>query len=426
VRVLVTGARGFLGSSIVAALIDAGHEVVSAVRASSAASEAGAIVCDMARDTDEAIWLPRLAGIDAVVNCAGILRERGADTFEAVHVAAPMALFRACIGAGVTRVVQISALGDPDDGAFIASKHRCDDALQALSLESVVLRPSVAYSTRGSYGGTSLLRALAALPWLMLPGAGTQRIQPVAVEDVAAAVVAVLAGRGGARETYELVGPNVVTLVDYLRVWRRWLGMRAGREWHVPATCVRAAAHIGDVFGRGPLGLAMWRMLERGNVGASDAWRRTRSDVGVAARSLERVLAQAPAETQDRWHARLYFWLPALRVLIALLFVASGVIALAMPDAAVDVATQGGPLPPAAVHLAARAGGVLDIVLGVLCIARWQRRRVLMLMAVLIAIYTIAIGIFWPQHWLDPLGGLVKNLPLLIALGVLTAVEERR
>src|SRR5690606_38717060 len=123
---------------VVAALTIAGHEVVCAVRAARTDSRfAGlkAVACDMASDLRAEDWLPRLAGIDAVVNVAGILRERAADTFAAVHEQAPLALFRACHQLGIRRVIQISALGDPRDGEFIASKHRGDDALARLDLD---------------------------------------------------------------------------------------------------------------------------------------------------------------------------------------------------------------------------------------------------------------------------------------------------
>ncbi len=76
------------------------------------------VVCDFARDIQPEDWLPRLADIDVVVNCAGILREVKGQTFDAVHRAAPCALFDACVQAGVKRVVQVSALGHPEDGVY--------------------------------------------------------------------------------------------------------------------------------------------------------------------------------------------------------------------------------------------------------------------------------------------------------------------
>lgn len=171
-RVLITGAYGFIGMHVVAALLRAGHVPVAAVRGSRAAMPGmDSVACDFTRDVDAAAWRPRLAGIDAVVNCAGILREARAGDFERVHATVPLALAQACRDAGVRRLVQVSALGDPRDAEFVASKHRGDEAILRSGIDAVVLRPSVVYSTRGSYGGTTLLRGLAALPLIPLPGA---------------------------------------------------------------------------------------------------------------------------------------------------------------------------------------------------------------------------------------------------------------
>ena len=155
-RVLVTGAGGFIGAHIVAELARAGHDVVRAVRGP-AGDSPNTIACDMATDTRVEDWLPRLQGIDAVVNAAGILRESGRNRFDSVHRDSPCALFRACEQAGVHRVVQISALGNPEDADFIRSKHEGDRVLSSLSLDWTIVRPSVVYAASGSYGGSSLL-----------------------------------------------------------------------------------------------------------------------------------------------------------------------------------------------------------------------------------------------------------------------------
>lgn len=428
-RVLVTGAHGFIGRIVVAQLRCAGHEVVAAARRPRPAQGDDSIpevACDMAIDVDERDWLPRLAGIDAVVNCAGILRERGRDRYDAVHVRAPLALFRACVTSGVRRVVQVSALGDPADAAFIASKHRADAALIELDLDATVLRPSVVYDTRGSHGGTSLLRAMAALPFaLFLPGNGGQRLQPVAADDLARIVVAALE-RPVPGGVFEIVGPQPLELAAYLRAWRSWLGSRAAREVRVPDACVRLAARIGESFGRGPLGLTMLGMLERGNVGAPDAWEAQRARFGVATRSLAQMLAAEPAQVQDRWHARLYFVLPLLRLTLALLWIGSGLLGLFLPASEVQSMTGAEPMSAATSVLLARVGGTADLALGVLCLLGWRPRLVLASMLVVLAVYTFGIGLLWPHHWLDPFGGLAKNLPLAAALLALLATEWRR
>ncbi len=429
-RVLVTGAYGFIGAHIVAALVAAGHDVVCAVRGARVDTRfpgLDAIACDMARDLCSEDWLPRLAGVGAVVNCAGILRERGADSYAAVHEQAPLALFRACVDAGVRRVIQISALGDAGDSEFIASKHRGDAELATLQLDWLVLRPSLVYSVHGSYGGSSLLRALAGLPGLLpLPGRGTQPLQPIAAEDVGAAVVAALARPQVAGETLELVGPDVLSLRDYLLAWRRWLGFGRACVLAVPAPLVRLACLVGEHLGNGPLGNTIARMLERGNVGTAGASVRLRERLGVSPRSLQRALVEEPGHVQDRWHARLYFCLPLLRVSMALLWMGSGVVGWLTPAIDVVAATPGSSLAAGSLLALARTTASADLLLGALCLLRWRPRLVLGLMLAMLLGYTFGIGVAWPIHWLDPFGSLLKNLPLMAALALLLVTEERR
>lgn len=429
-RVLVIGGYGFIGAHVVAALTTAGHEVVCGVRRARVDSRfpgLKSMACDMARDVRSEDWLPRLEGIEAVVNCAGILRERDVDTFAAVHERAPLALFRACRQMGIRRVLQISALGHAADGEFIASKHRADAALAALDLDWLVLRPSLVYTARGSYGGTSLLRGLAAWPGVLpLPGKGGQRVQPIAAEDVGLAVAAALARPQCTGEVIELAGPEVLTVRDYLLAWRRWLGFGSASTLAVPAMLVRATAWLGERLGNGPLGQTMMRMLERGNVGGADATTRLQRCLDLTPRTLLRALDEAPSQVQDRWHARLYFWLPALRVVIALLWIGSGVVGWLVPMATVMASTPGSMFSADALLLLARFTGTTDLLLGVLCLLRWRPRLILTLMLLMLLGYTLGIGILWPSHWLDPFGGLLKNLPLIAALAILLVTDERR
>lgn len=429
-RILVTGAYGFIGSHIVAALVAADHEVVCAVRGARLDSRfpgLRAVACDMSRDVDAGVWLPRLDGIDAVVNCAGILREQAGDRFDTVHVQVPRALYEGCLQTGVRRVVQISALGNANDGEFIASKHRGDEHLATLSLDATILRPSLVYSARGSYGGTSLLRAMAALPGVIaVPEAATRPcVQPIAAEDVALAVVAALSRAQHCSQIIELVGPRAMGLDDYLQCWRRWLGLRAAHVWVVPTVLARVACRIGEGLGRGPLGKTMERMLEHGNLASAGALERMHQQLGLSPRSLERALAEAPSHVQDRWHARLYFALPALRISLAFLWLASGLIGWTLPADTVSAATRTGPLPDDASLVLARATASLDLLLGMLCLVRWRPRWVLGGMLMMLLGYTLGIGALWPIHWLDPLGGLLKNVPLMAAVAVLLASEER-
>ena len=132
-KVLVCGATGFIGRHLGRRLLSSGHTVVAVMRQASHGPvgdfASHAVTGDFSRDVSAADWLPRLAGVDVVVNAVGILRERGAQRFERLHVRGPIALFDACVQAGVPRVVQISALGADEQAqsAFHLSKRVADE-----------------------------------------------------------------------------------------------------------------------------------------------------------------------------------------------------------------------------------------------------------------------------------------------------------
>lgn len=422
--VLVLGANGFLGGFIVSALRSAGLRVVRGVRLQGRVAADDERDCDVARMRDPHDWLDALQGIDAVVNAAGILRETGPQRFDAVHIDGPLACAQACVTVGIDRFVQVSALGHADDGAFLASKHHFDGALLALPLRAVVLRPSIVYAASGSYGGTSLLRALAALPFAQwLPGDGRWPLQPVAAEDLAALVVHALAAPPG---VYEVGGPEVMTLRDYQSTWRRWLRIPGARAVRVPEALVSLQVGAMERIGAGPVGRTMWRMLRRGNVLAPGAFERARDAFGFAPRALGAVLGARPSQVQDRWQAQLYFLAPTLRFALVALWLVSGWVGLTADAAQVYAMVEGTPLADFAPLALARATGALDVALALWLASGWRPRVALLLMLASVAAYTLAFGIGAPQAWLDPLGGLAKNLVLLPALAMAWVLADRR
>ena len=158
-------------------------------------------------------------------------------------------------------------MGEAETSDFIASKHRFDEWLLASGLDGTVIRPSVVVSLRGSYGGTSLLRALSALPGLVfLPGQGEQKIQPVLLEDLASIVVHQAESKSDANTSLLYVAsPEPVTLRDFLLAQRQWLQLPAGLCIPIPLFLVRIAVQLGERFGRGPMGQTVNTLLERGN-----------------------------------------------------------------------------------------------------------------------------------------------------------------
>jgi uncharacterized protein YbjT (DUF2867 family) len=420
----VTGAGGFIGRHFVAALRTAGHTVIAGVRWP---TQPDSIDCDFSRDILPDAWIPRLAGIDVVINAVGILRESGANTFERVHISSPKALFEACQRLGLQRVIQISALGSPAAGEYLVSKLHGDVELAHLELDWTIVRPSLVYSISGSYGGTSLLRAMAALPGvLIVPGSGEQLMQPIRAEDLAQVVVGLIDKKAGIREVISAVGPEPVSLLRYLLETRRWLGLPAPLVVRIPEGIARFGAWLGEHVSNGPVGITMWRMLNLGNVATDESTREMVSISGVSPLSLKEALDLAPSFVQDRWHARLYFLGPALRVALAILWIGSGLVGFLTPMTQNQALLASSGLPAGAAAPLVWSTSAVDLILGGLALVAWRPAMVASLMCASLLVYTIFIGVAFPSLWLEPFGGLLKNLPLIPAVLVMGVLSRRR
>lgn len=428
-HILLTGANGFIGFHLLAGLREAGHTVVAAVRNPSAliARVPGldAIAVDLNRDTTPEAWAGRLRGIDAVVNCAGILQTERGQSIEAIHHHAPAALYRACLQADVRRVIHISAISaDPKVGtAYALSKHRGEETLRALDLDWVILRPSLVYA-EGSYGGTSLLRGLAGLPGVIpVVGDGQQPFQPIHVSDVVKTVLVLLARPNLSRVTLAPVGPRPMTLVEILRALRRWLGFKPARLVHVPRPLVRLVCLVGDIAAAGPIRTTSLAQLEHGNAASVEPFA---AAIGFMPRDMEAALATHPAQVQDRWHARLFFVRPLLTQALAVVWLGSGVAGLLLPWAeSAWVLDVFGFSESVAGSLGA-AASVLDLVVAALILfGRWTAAVGAIQLAI-IAIYTLVLTIALPTLWLDPFGALLKNVPLIGAILAWMAMADDR
>lgn len=423
-RILITGATGFVGGHIAHALLNQGHEVVAAVRRPEAIIPRpglSAIPADFARDFAPEDWLPRLAGVDAVVNCVGIIAEAGRNTFDALHTQAPVALFESCVRAGVRKVVQISALG-ADDTAFSRyhlSKKAADDYLAATDLHWTVLQPSMIYGPGGA--STAMMSALAALPVIPLIGDGQQAIQPVHVDDLAEAVARLLESDIPRQARLPMAGPRPVTLRELLALLRQSLGLKPAPMLPVP---FRWMLFVGDRLGKvisTPLNGEALRMLQQGNTGDSAPLAHL---LGRTPHSLEEVLLHVPPNPAARLQARLYALLPALRITLALLWIWSGLTsALFFPAAEsyallAAVGVTGG-LAPWVLYGAA----LLDILLGAAWLARFRVVPVGVVQLALIVGYSLAIAVFLPAYWLHPFAPLAKNIPLIVATLAVMASE---
>jgi len=424
-HILLTGATGFIGGQLLRVLLQRGHQVTACVRNPARARPLPGvrwIAADFSKDHAASAWLPRLAEVEAVINAVGIFRETSSQSFAALHRDAPLALFEACVQAGIKRVVQISALGADAqaDTPYHLSKRAADRALQATQLDWWLLRPSLVYGP----GGRSmvLFRALAALPWTPLPDGGVQALQPVHIDDVVETVLRCVEGRVPPGSVLDLVGPDTLSLRELLSAWRQWLGLGQLRGLSLPSRWLGLPA---DGLGRWmdwPLSADALRLLQQARPFPAAPWPRLS---GVQPRGFAEALRNTPAQVADLWQARLYFLRPLLCLTIAVTWLSAGLTSAFFYPVAqsyqllASVGITGGFAP-----LFLYGAASLDVALGLGTLStRWRRVASLGQLTVILA-YTLIITLFLPEYWLHPFGPVVKNLPLLAATLVLLVLEE--
>jgi len=208
-----------------------------AVNAASVQSLPGLTVIE-ANVHQEADLARLMPGHDAVVNLVAVLHG-SEERFEQVHVDLPGKIASAMKKAGVRRLVHISALGADPQGPsmYQRSKARGETVLHNAGLQLTVLRPSVIFGAEDKF--LNLFADLQAVaPFMPLAGSGT-RFAPVWVGDVARAVVVCLQKLDTVGQTYELCGPDVMTLGELVMRAGQWAGVNEGR-------------------GRPVIGLPMW------------------------------------------------------------------------------------------------------------------------------------------------------------------------
>ncbi|WP_374583355.1 SDR family oxidoreductase [Pseudoduganella sp.] len=421
-NILVCGASGFIGSAVCARLAAAGHRVLRGVRH---AVHPDDVAIDYSKDVQPAAWRERLRGVDAVVNAVGIIREQGAASFEALHARAPAALFAACAEAGVRRVVQISALGAAHgDTPYFTSKRAADEALMALPLEWIILRPSLVFGPDGD--SAAMFCQVASMPVMAAPALGGARFQPVHVDDLAQAVLAALDPATPARRVIDVAGRDAVSYDAMLAGYRAAMGFAPAPVLHIPAPAMALAAQVAGQVPGVPLTPDNWRMLRAGSALAPDDQAgpaALRQLLGRAPRALAEFMAPAEAELL-RLRALAGWRNILLRATLALVWLVTAVVsAFIYPqaDSLALLARVGleGPLALLALYGAA----ALDAAFGIATLA-WPRRALWLAQGALILGYSAVIAACLPEFLWHPFGPLLKNLPILAMLVLLYAEEK--
>lgn len=427
---IVLGGYGLIGSACLKALKRGGFNVIGVGRSRRAAelcdSSVDWRIRDIARMTPED-WRRDLGGVDVVVNAAGALQDGLRDDLKAVHEDAVAGFVEALRGT-TTRVIQISAAGVSETATteFFRSKARGDRLLMDSDTDWVVLRPVLVLSP-DAYGGTALLRAAAAMPLVGLAALPDARIQTVAVEDVANAVLISARLQIAPRTLADLAEPQTHTLSEVLIAFRAWMGLR---RWRVivrlPTSLIGIVAKVSDAAGwlgwRSPLRSTALQVLTEGVTGDPCAWKNAG---GAICRALSDTLAGMPSTTQERQFARLSLLTPLIVATLALFWITSGLIGAILWGEAVAVLSERGLSHNVSLVLVL-TGSAVDIALGLaLLIRRWARAACIGMIA-LSCLYLGGATAWAPDLWVDPLGPLVKVFPaMLLSVVAMFLIEER-
>lgn len=429
--VLIVGAYGLIGCGIAQRLERDGHRIIGLGRDTDIGKRVIPTIdwlsADLRSLTEASTWQPLLEGIDAVVNCSGALQDGPEDDLEVVHHHAVAALAQACATSHV-KLVQISAVGASADAAtpFLGSKGRGDAAIQQAGEDHHIFRPGLVLA-RHSYGGTTMLRMLAAFPLIQPLAVPEAKIQSVALDDVAQAVSAALAGDIPNGFVGDLVENETHSLRSVVTSIRTWLGFAPPkREFLIPSLLVRSTSKIADGLGRlgwrSPLRSTAVKVLDDGVTGVPTDL----SQFGLPpVRSLSQTLANMPARAEDRLFARMALLSPIIIATLVVFWFVSGVMGfISVTEAAVVLEDVGWP------HALAVTGVIFWAIVDI-AIAAGFACRPYAKMACWCAIgvslfYLAASAVFVPALWLDPLGPMIKVLPgIALALVARIALETR-
>lgn len=224
--VALVGGSGFIGTAVAEAFAAAGWRIVAVVRTPENAmhmkplGDLGQIAARRADVRQPAALFRALAGANAVVNLAGILEERRAQTYDAINVQGAGTVAAAAKAAGARAFVQVSAIGADATSrwAYGRSKGLGEQAVRAAFPTATIVRPGIAYGARDHFTNR-LASTIVSVPAPVMPVIAPEvRLQPVFVHNVAAAILAIVEAQMRAPQPplYELAGPEIFTMRDLI------------------------------------------------------------------------------------------------------------------------------------------------------------------------------------------------------------------
>lgn len=270
--VAIFGGSGFLGRHIVRALAREGWRIRVGVRHPNTAhflrpmGRVGQIQIVKANllNSDDVAEMMREA--HAVINLVGILFQRGAQRFRAVHSEGAESVAHAAAEHGIGRLIHFSALGASDESSsqYARSKAEGEKRVRAAFPAATIMRPSVVFGPEDDF--FNRFAALARMsPVLPLIGGGHTRFQPVYAGDVAQATLAALGNPSAESQTFELGGPEIMTLKEVMQFVLRETRRRR-LLINLPFGLAKFQAAFLGLLPKPPLTLDQVRLLQSDNI----------------------------------------------------------------------------------------------------------------------------------------------------------------
>jgi uncharacterized protein YbjT (DUF2867 family) len=421
-KILVLGASGLIGPFVTDDLRVRGFDVTGVARRFAASQNGAALDLEQPILSMDAAALARLIGDHTFIgNCLGFLQDGlGSDT-RSVHRDFVERLLQGIKQRGTARLVHISIPGSgADPTRFSQTKREAERLIAAFGIPCAILRPGFVVAP-SAYGGSAMVRALAAFPVDLPAAEATTPFQPVAAEDIAA-TIAWLATHawpnGSAGVMWDLMQPQPTTLGQVIEAFRQSFGTTAGPRLALPGFMVDLGARLGDLASligwSPPMRSTAMAELRRGVTGDPTPWM---TATGIVPLTVAARIASRGATVQDKWFARLFLIKALVISSLAVFWIASGFIALVLSyDAATAILTSHR-FPPALVAPVTIASSLMDMTVG--CLIAFRRSCAIGLLAgIMVSLgYMAGAALLTPDLWLEPLGALVKTGP---------AIDDRR
>jgi uncharacterized protein YbjT (DUF2867 family) len=424
--ILVLGASGLIGRFVTDDLRTGGFRVVGVARSLSPAQKMSALDIELPILALDTAALARLLGehaVDVVVNCLGVLQDGPGSDTNAVHRHFVARLLQAIADSGrAIRLVHISIPGttEADRTAFAITKRDAERLIAASAIPHAILRPGFVIAP-SAYGGSAMLRALAAFPLDLPDKEMATPFQPVAVEDIAA-TIAWLAARdiddaSVKAVSWDLMQAEPVTMAGVIEQFRLAFGTVAWPRVAMPSFMLGLSAKTGDLANylgwMPPMRSTAIAELRRGVTGDPSAWI---AATGIAPKTLADAIGRHPATIQDKWFARLFLVKALIFASLVAFWIVSGFIALFVSYRAAAGILSAHNFPPALIDPITIGTSLMDMSIGVLI--AFRRTAAIGLVAGIMASlgYMFGAVILAPDLWIEPLGALVKTGPAIVLM----------